>query len=217
MYNINTKEYWDSRFNSGDWEQKKGRLQTRLYAKNNLRFIKLDKSFTGTILDFGCGLGDSIPLYKEQYPNAKFIGIDISYKAAEKAKQAYGNYADFYQGDFQAVPVVDVIIASHVFEHLTNDKDIAGELLKKCNKLFISVPYKEKLLFNEHVNSYDVNYYNEFPVVKYNVFTFKYSLCLYEVRRWYNINFKNIFKKLLNKKIREATPQIIFCLQGQKK
>lgn len=216
MHNINTKEYWDNRFNSGDWEQKEGRLQTRLYAKNNLRFIKLDKSFMGTILDFGCGLGDSIPLYKKRYPNAKFIGIDISYDAVRKAKQAYGNYAEFYQGEFQEVPVVDVIIASNVFEHLSNDKDIVGELLKKCNKLFISVPYKEKLLFDEHVNSYDENYYNEYPVVKYNVFTFKYSLCWYELSLWYNINFKNFFRKFLNKKTLEVS-QIIFCLQGQKK
>lgn len=217
MYNINTKEYWNKRFKSGDWEQKEGRWQTRLYAKNNLRFIKLDKFFKGTILDFGCGLGDSILLYKRKYPFAKFIGMDISHDAIEKAKQMYGRYAEFYQGEFNDVPVVDVIIASNVFEHLTDDKVIAQEILKKCNKLFISVPYKENLLFDEHVNSYDENYYNPLPVINYNVFTFKYSLCLYEVRMWYNINFKNIFRKLLDKKINEAPPQIIFCLQGQKK
>jgi trans-aconitate methyltransferase len=112
--NINTKEYWNNRFSSNDWEENRGRWQTQSLAKGQLEYIDIANDFNGTILDFGCGLGDAIPIFKEKYSNAKFIGMDISESAIEKCRGTYGDIADFHQGDWSNVPQVDVIIASNV-------------------------------------------------------------------------------------------------------
>ena len=75
--NINTKSYWDKRFVSGDWEQKQGRSQTRNFAISQIPKLSIDREFSGILLDFGCGLGDALPIYKKFYPKAKLMGIDI--------------------------------------------------------------------------------------------------------------------------------------------
>ncbi|MDX8412753.1 MAG: hypothetical protein R8J85_01570 [Mariprofundales bacterium] len=74
--NINTKAYWDDRFSSGDWEEKRGRWQTESFAKGQIEHLKISSDFKGTILDFGCGLGDAMPIYRQSFPLAKLIGMD---------------------------------------------------------------------------------------------------------------------------------------------
>jgi hypothetical protein len=41
MININTKTYWDRRFSSGDWELKKGRKQTTLFALSQAAILDI--------------------------------------------------------------------------------------------------------------------------------------------------------------------------------
>jgi cyclopropane fatty-acyl-phospholipid synthase-like methyltransferase len=77
MININTKKYWDNRFEQ-NWEKQNGRLQTQSFAESQMTLLELSSDFSGTILDFGCGLGDAMPVYKRSFPKAKLIGVDIS-------------------------------------------------------------------------------------------------------------------------------------------
>jgi len=170
MENLNTKSYWEKRFRTGNWG-KAGSFQTLQYASHNVSHISISKDFTGSILDFGCALGDSIPIYKDRFPLAQLFGIDISSSAIETCKQRYGNIAKFQAGDYTIVEPKDVIITSHVMEHITGDKAIVAFLLSKCRDLFIFVPYKENPLYIEHVNYYDEDYYNEFNVVEVHPFT----------------------------------------------
>jgi hypothetical protein len=52
-------------------------------------------------------------------------------------------------------------------EHLTDNKKFISDLMKKCQKLFVAVPYQEKLVPNgEHVNSYDDRYYEDIKEFK---------------------------------------------------
>ena len=51
-----------------------------------------------------------------------------------KCKDSFGDIADFLCGTEKDVPNVDVIIASNVFEHLTNDKRIVKVLKEKTKK-----------------------------------------------------------------------------------
>jgi len=97
MNNINTKAYWDNRFKT-DWEEKAGRSQTADFAKAQIPYFDISPDFDGSILDFGCGLGDAIPIYKEFYPKAKLYGVDISSVGIEKCKGSYGCLADFTAG-----------------------------------------------------------------------------------------------------------------------
>lgn len=174
MININTKEYWEGRFSSGNWNSG-GKKQTKEYAKANILNMNLENDFDGSIIDFGCALGDAIPIYSEAFPNAKLIGVDISDAAINRCKHRYGNIAEFYSGTHTEIPNADIIIASHVMEHLTNDKMIVADLLTKCSDLYVFVPFKEKPLYFEHVNCYNEKYYNKLNVSNYITFNVNYK------------------------------------------
>lgn len=219
MKNINTSEYWDNRFSSGDWEDKKGRKQTADFAREQVVRLGLPKSFSGTILDFGCGLGDAMPVYKKFFPQARLIGLDHSKEAIEKCRQNYSHYASFIHGNVDNVSPVDVIISSNVFEHLTNDVDVARKLGTKCRRLFITVPYKETIQSqeqNEHVNTYDEDSFSELLCLRREIFA---SKGLGQKNWWgvlYHVWVKNIFRFIIRGKIWAYTHprEIMFEIQG---
>ena len=53
MTNINTSTYWNQRFKSGDWIEKGGVNQTKMFAESILPFIQLPSNFSGTLLEIG--------------------------------------------------------------------------------------------------------------------------------------------------------------------
>lgn len=217
MANINTKSYWDSRFSSGDWEQKDGRSQTIDFALSQISKFDIPKTFSGTILDFGCGLGDALQIYRKAWPESKLLGFDISIEAIKKCQQKYGKLGKFINGSSKDVPKVDIIIASNVFEHLTGYIAIAEELLTKCNTLYIIVPYKEIIHLNpdhEHVNSFTENSFNE---ISKNI-----SFKIYKSRGWgedgmnlyINVYLKNIIRIVFGRELRYKASQIMFKIQA---
>ena len=191
MQNINTKEYWETRFKTGNWNNN-GQRQTREYALANIKNLNLSSDFSGSILDFGCAQGDAIPIYIESFPKAKISGIDISESAIATCKRRFGNIAEFDSGDFSIISPKDVIIASHIMEHLTNDKNIVRDLLSKCKNLFVFVPFKENPLYHEHVNYYDEYYYEEFNIKTTKTFKVNYKI---------QNSIKQIIKKRIIRKV----------------
>lgn len=220
MKNINTSEYWDRRFSSGDWEEKKGRKQTADFAKEQVVRLGLPNTFSGTILDFGCGLGDAMRVYRKAFPQAKLIGLDHSREGIEKCRQQYSQFAIFIHGGIEDVPSVDVIISSNVFEHLTDDLDMADNLIKRCKKLFIVVPYNETILSkdqNEHVNSYNEWSFHSLPCLRKVIFE---SVGLGKKKWWkilYHVWFKNFFRFVVRGKVWTYIPpkEIMFEFQGK--
>ena len=215
MNNINIKFYWDNRFANGDWEYKLERNQTRKFAGSQIKHLDISRDFKGTILDFGCGLGDAFPIYKKAFPKAKLMGLDISEVAIKKCNEHFGYLANFICGTYNDVPRVDIIIASNVFEHLSNDKDIAKSLLLKCDQLYIIVPYNEVNYSNpkhEHINFYNEFYYNHLTnQINYEIFISK-GWGATGIDLFYNIYLKNIARLLLGRKIVKRPKQIIFKL-----
>lgn len=208
--NINSQAYWDRRFASGDWEEKRGRWQTENFARGVVPQLHIKNNFEGTILDFACGMGDAIPIYKEYFSKAKFVGVDISQSAINSCRKRHGSIASFVQGDYNSVPAVDVIISTAAFEHFTDDRKIAKHLLSKCKSLYIVVPYKESPLYLEHVNTYDEHYFADVGKYTYKVFP-----CVgwtpFGIRNlWYQTYFKNIFRFFLRKPLRHRDMLILF-------
>lgn len=209
MVNINTKQYWDNRF-THNWEKWNGRLQTRYFAEDQAPYLELPPNFDGIILDFGCGLGDAMPIYRKNFPKAKLIGMDISSIAIDKCREKYGNLAEFICGTAEDIPNVDVIISSNVFEHLSNDLYLAENILKKTKKLYIIVPYQESPLFGEHINSYSEDYFNSLGVLWFKTF---YSRGWSEYGfRLFKLRIKNIFRYFFKLNMRPRAKQIMFCL-----
>ncbi len=214
MSNVNTKDYWDNRFSSGDWENKKGRYQTKSFALGYIKYLPISKDFTGTIMDFGCALGDSIPCYHNAFPLASLKGMDISSSAVDMCREKYGEIAEFYQGECADVPSVDIIIASNVFEHLSNDQVIAESLLKKCKQLIVIVPYRENLQYNsEHINTYTMTSFpklNKSQVVVYSCHGWSY----YGLTYIKQILIKNIIRPFIGKKILRQPKQIMYVFEN---
>lgn len=212
--NINTYHYWDRRFASNDWEAKGGRSQTINFAISQIKYLKISKDFDGTILDFGCALGDAIPIYKQNYKKANLIGVDISKEAIQMCKSKYSELASFIVGSYEEIPFSDVIIASNVFEHLSDDKRVASELLNKCKDLYIIVPYKERLCEGtEHINSYDELYFENFKNSEHKIFYCK-GWSQTGLQLIINVYLKNLVRPFLGKQIIKRRKQIIFHLKS---
>ena len=211
---INTRDYWHRRFESGDWERSGGRRQTEGFAKSQQKYLKIAPDFGGTILDFGCGLGDAIPVYRSAYPKARIIGLDIAESAIRKCRNKYGKIATFIQGDYRDVVSVDIIIASNVLEHLKNDREVVKSLMGKCATLYVVVPYKEWPLCAEHVHSYDEDYFATMGRYDWKVIESEaWGQSLWGL--WYEVYFLNVFRWLAGNKLHSRRKQIIFRFENR--
>jgi len=98
------------------------------------------------VLDFGSGLGNNLKTIREFIKN--IISCDINKKALSAAKNKYGNNTiNYILLSGNKVPfkskTFDLIIATEVFEHIPNYKNIANELkrvLKDSGFLIVSTP-----------------------------------------------------------------------------
>jgi ubiquinone/menaquinone biosynthesis C-methylase UbiE len=132
--------------------------------------IKLaQKYFPGkalSILDIGAG-SHSASITKEWLPDCHYSGVDIS-KNYNNDEADFKAMDEFYQMDltkleFSAIPEnkYDLIVMSHVIEHLHNgDKVIAGLLskLKKGGMIYLEFPSARSVDFpskQETLNFYD--------------------------------------------------------------
>jgi len=207
--NINTVDYWDTRFGTGDWAEKGGFTQTRLFAEAQLPLLRIPSDFTGSICDFGCGAGDAFPVYRQAWPQAKLLGVDFSAAAIQLCAKRYGQMAEFVCGDASAVAQVDVIICSNVLEHLDDDTGVIAQLLNNCKTIYIIVPYKEHPISGEHVRSYDDNSFSEFSVARKVIFKSR-GWTEFSLRHIADISLGNIYRYLTRQPIRRRRLQILF-------
>lgn len=207
---VNSQAYWDHRFASKDWEARGGRTQTQSFAIALARRIRLPGSFAGTILDFGCGLGDATPIYASRFPSARILGMDISPAAVADCTKRYGNIAMFSQGDHTNVPHADVIVASNVLEHLSDDKAVVTSLLRQCSMLVVAVPYREHPVNGEHLRSYNELSFQSCAPYRHEVYNCP-GWTEYGLRDLYvNVYAKNIARLLLGRPMRRRNRQIVF-------
>jgi trans-aconitate methyltransferase len=157
MENINTKEYWDNRFNT-NWELLNGLNQTKDFMECILNSLPvyLKKVFSSnnvTIADIGCGIATGSEVIKNTFPNADVTGIDFSEVALNKNKEMFKeiNFRD------ELDEYYDICISSNVLEHTDDPMNELKNILNHSNKYaIILVPYKEQLGdIEEHIHSFD--------------------------------------------------------------
>ena len=209
--NVNTQAYWDGRFGTGDWERRGGLNQSRAFSISQLPHLNIDASFDGALVDFGCGAGDAMPVYRRAFPRASLTGVDFSSRAVELGRRRFGQIAAFVQGDYSDVPKCDVIICSNVMEHLDDDRAAASELIKRCHRLLIVVPFEEREpLCDEHVRSYRLQSFNDFNVVRTAVFPSR-GWSEYGFRdRLLGLHVGNLFRRLGGHPAHARKMQILF-------
>jgi SAM-dependent methyltransferase len=148
--------------------------QIRLFAHYFLAHAKLPQE-RFSLLDVGCGTGSALAAIKKIYPYAILYGCDINDEHLALAVYLNKEHGEFFKADiFQITNKYDVIYASNILEHLKNWNDAVGQLLNKCDQLFILVPYKEKIRMlnaalpevDQHVSSFDKVSFQQFVLSK---------------------------------------------------
>jgi SAM-dependent methyltransferase len=98
------------------------------------------------ILDFGSGIGGSIPYVHKQFSNAKLICLDPSLRSLEVAEKQFGSLAQYVHFDGKRIPFpadkFDIAYAMCVFHHIDHDAHISllkelRRVIRPCGNLFI--------------------------------------------------------------------------------
>ena len=113
---INSKEYWDERFGSGDWEKNEGREQSLFFYRLALTlmpdwFKNKIKDERLSVLDLGCAEGEGVYLFGEEFSGCEVSGADISAAALLRAKKYYPDY-EFIESDINNIPKRETPTAS---------------------------------------------------------------------------------------------------------
>lgn len=86
------------------------------------------------LLDAGCGTGAMLYMFKRDYPDKQYTGIDLSEKMIETAKKKQLDGVRFVAGDCENLPFAsgsfDVVTCSMSFHHYPNPENFFMSLRK---------------------------------------------------------------------------------------
>lgn len=89
-----------------------------------------------SILDFGAGVGSSVPFFLKCFPEARLTCLDVSQKSLDAAREKYQGAAEFLHFDGTHIPSPDhsfrLIFSACVFHHIPPDLHLAvlGEIFR---------------------------------------------------------------------------------------
>ncbi len=89
-----------------------------------------------TILDFGAGIGNSVPHFRRSFPSAEIIATDVSEFSLAIARQRFAGVARFElydgAGPIASDGVVDLAFSACVFHHIEASEHV--ELLRRLRR-----------------------------------------------------------------------------------
>jgi SAM-dependent methyltransferase len=91
--------------------------------------LQRDRAAARRALDFGAGVGYSVPFFARHLPAARVTCLDVSRKSLELGAARHGAAAEFRHFDGRQIPypdsTFDVALASCVFHHIPHDEHVA--------------------------------------------------------------------------------------------
>ena len=165
MEKVNSKEYWEERFVSGDWDHYDGDLQSTFFSQIALDAFPawLDQELARhewTVFDVGCAEGGGTAALARRFPSCHTVGIDVSETAVKRAGKKYP-FCQFLQGDvYTQKKTADVIFVSNVLEHLQSPAENMRSLvgMAKCHAILIH-PLHDTLALDEHFHVFDEEFF----------------------------------------------------------
>lgn len=89
------------------------------------------------ILDFGAGIGNSVPYFRTHLAHAELTCLDVSRKSLEIGEKRFPGQAQFVEFDGNRIPFddayFDVVFASCVFHHIPHHEHVA--LLRELRRV----------------------------------------------------------------------------------
>lgn len=98
------------------------------------------------VLDFGCGVGNSIPHLREAFPQARLAGVDPSGESIDLAQQTHAGTAVFRVNAQSAIPYpdhsFDLVQVACVFHHIHPPERVhwmqeIRRVLRPCGEVFV--------------------------------------------------------------------------------
>lgn len=90
------------------------------------------------LLDAGCGTAPMLSLLTEEYPDKKFVGLDLTPEMIERAKSKNLPNTELVVGDCENLPfeegTFDIIINSQSFHHYPTPQDFFNSVHKVLKK-----------------------------------------------------------------------------------
>jgi len=111
------------------------RRQSYIFDRVQAIVLELAKiqSRPDAILDVGCGTGRLLRKAKEQWPNARLVGVDAAEKMIEQAKQLFPR-AEFHVAMAESLPLpdssVDLAFSTLSFHHWTSQAKGVSEVAR---------------------------------------------------------------------------------------
>jgi len=131
------------------------------YSKNTINFLKKNINKEDVILDLGCA--DGLLSHLLSSHSKKVIGIDYDENQILKAKENYksvknlqfkvGKIPDIFINNTECF---DLIVCSHIIEHMENYKSLLINLKKFTKKIFIEVPDFDSNDLNQHKKKFNI-------------------------------------------------------------
>jgi len=86
------------------------------------RWDRWGRAEPGAVLDFGAGVGNSLPWLRKAFPAARLVGVDVSARSLEIAAQRFPGTAELVRYDGEALPFAqesfDLVFSACVFHHI---------------------------------------------------------------------------------------------------
>ena len=144
FFKNNSKNHWDFRFLT-DWAFVGGSNQTLYFACG--LFANIDRKEienVRTILDFGCGTGDSSIVFNIFLPKAKVFLHDFSQVAVKEGLKKYKRFLNVEAANLENKENFDLVYSSNVIEHVLKPELFVRDLIKISKKyVIIQCPWKE--------------------------------------------------------------------------
>lgn len=81
------------------------------------------------ILDFGAGVGGSVPYFQKYFGDAELTCLDVSRRSIEIGQNRFGDYANFVHYDGHSVPLpdctIDLVFLACVLHHIKEVEHVA--------------------------------------------------------------------------------------------
>lgn len=101
------------------------------------KYSSLERMSIGRILDFGCGIGNSIPYFRKYYSNSELGFSDVSSKSIAVAKSRFPGKEHFFHIIDGVLPIADstqdIVFSACVFHHISHDLHV--DCLKEIHRV----------------------------------------------------------------------------------
>ncbi|AJK44890.1 glycosyltransferase [Burkholderia plantarii] len=175
---INSLEYWDERFHTGDWDSKLGRQQSRYFAQLAVDHLPLwfrhaVRAADLSVCDWGCAEGDGTDVLAGLFGASRVTGVDFSASAIDNARARYPAIAftvSNWLADSQPDPMWDVVFSSNTLEHFHDPETVLPALLAHARKcVVLLLPYREFERHVEHHYTFEASNIALAPTAEYSL------------------------------------------------